>query len=191
MTEEQGIIEEQEPEPEPVEEVSSSPFVGPPVIQRADGTYIIYWCGNPNMRYAVIEEIDEALYHEVKAWAEANPEQVEHEPEPEVPEPPPFHPGPDYELIDGVWTKVRFSKIDFVMFCGFSFLVDLNEVIADGNADAAAVKDLLMSASYIDITDPNTAQMLNILASEQGGNILTSDDVTRILAGEVYREPKA
>ena len=49
-------------------------------------------------------------YFTPEQWAAAHPQ-----PEPE---PAPFHPGPDYEEIDGVWVKVRFTKKDFLLLCG-------------------------------------------------------------------------
>jgi len=43
-----------------------------------------------------------------------------------------------------------------------------------------------MAAEYISIKDPDTVQMAHLLASPQGGSILTPDDVARILAGQVW-----
>ena len=56
---------------------------------------------------------------------------------------------------------------------------------------AGTVKDLLMASEYISLQDQATAQMLGLLSTPEGGNILTAEDVGRILMGEVWQEPEA
>jgi len=101
-----------------------------------------------------------------------------------------LRPGPDYDLIDGQWIRRRFSKKDFLLFCGLSKVVALNASINAGNALAKTVHDLLFAAEYIDLSDPATAQMLSLLADEQTGNIFSAEEVAAILKGQAY-EPES
>ena len=117
-------------------------------------------------------------YFTPEEWAEMHP----------VPEPvpQPFHPGPDYEeQEDGTWLRVRYSVKDFMLWVGFEKIVMANAAIAAGNVMVGAVKDLLMAADFISLKDPDTVQMLGMLATPEGGSILTPEDVARILAGQV------
>ena len=99
---------------------------------------------------------------------------------------PPEH-RPDYALIDNQWVKVSYSKKEFMLWAGVDKMTAVNAAIAAGNVLVGTVKDLLMAADYIDIRDPDTIQMINLLASTQGGDILIQDDVERILAGKPYQ----
>lgn len=108
------------------------------------------------------------------------------------PPPQPFDPGPDYEKReDGVFVRWRYSRKDFLLWCGIDKVAALNAARAAGNVMVETAKDLMMAAEYISIRDPDTVQMLGLLATPEGGNILTGDDVTRILAGQEVREPEA
>ena len=109
----------------------------------------------------------------------------------QVPEPPPaqpLSPGPDYALINDEWRKVRYSKKAFMLWCGIDKMAAVNAVIAAGNPLVETVKDLLMAADYIDVTDTDTIQMINMLATPQGGGIMDADDVIRILTGEAWQQ---
>ena len=99
---------------------------------------------------------------------------------------PPEH-RPDYALIDDRWVKVRYTKKEFMLWAGVDKMTAVNAAIAAGNVLVGTVKDLLMAADYIDIRDPDTIQMINLLASPQGGDILDNSDVERILAGKPYQ----
>ena len=119
----------------------------------------------------------------------------EYGPEPDgwgdTPPPQPFHPGPDYEKQeDGTWLRVRYTRKDFMLWCGIEKLTMINAAIAGGNVLVETVKDLLMAAEFISIKDPDTVQMAHLLASSEGGSILTPADVTRILAGQTIQEPE-
>jgi hypothetical protein len=73
-----------------------------------------------------------------------------------------------------------------MLWCGMDKLTQINAAIAGGNVLVETVKDLLMASEFISIKDPDTVQMAHLLASPQGGSILTPDDVARILAGQVW-----
>lgn len=107
-----------------------------------------------------------------------------------APPPQPFNPGPDYEERNGHWVRVTYTKKDFMLWCGMDKLVALNMALTAGNPLVKTVLDLLMAADFISIADPATAQMLGILATPEGGGILTPEDVARILAGEVLAAPE-
>ena len=110
----------------------------------------------------------------------------------DTPPEPPFHPGPDYEdLGNGVWRKWRYTRKEFLLHCGFDNITAVNAAIAAGNVVVETAKDLMMAAEFISIKDEDTAQMLGLLATPQGGSILKPDDVARILAGQVIHEPDA
>jgi len=98
---------------------------------------------------------------------------------------------PDYDLINDQWVKVRYTRKDFMLWCGFERIAHLNAVIATGNVVAGTVKDLLMASEYISLQDLATAQMLGLLSTPEGGNILTAEDVGRILMGEVWHDPES
>jgi len=117
-----------------------------------------------------------------KQWLESN--------QPPAPEPGPamFHPGSDYDKCGEDWWKVRFSKKDFLLLCGVPQIIRLEAAIASGNAAAKAVHTLLMAAEYIDVTDPATVQIVMMLASDATGNVLSTEDVSRILQGVKYEE---
>jgi hypothetical protein len=91
------------------------------VQYRPDGSYIIAQNGYP---YHVPNEGEFAdLWARVDAYVKANPDMLIPEP---VPEPPPFNPGPDYEQQpDGSWIKIRYSKKEFMLWCGFEKIAAL------------------------------------------------------------------
>jgi len=106
------------------------------------------------------------------------------------PPPPPFNPGPDYEKQeDGTWLRVRYTKKDFMLWCGMDKLVLINAAIGQGNTLVKTVHDLLMAAEFVSIKDQDTVEMAHLLATEAGGSILTPDDVARILGGQTIQEP--
>jgi hypothetical protein len=135
---------------------------------------------SPEGNFEVWEEKPEG-YLTAEEWFELHP------PEP----PPPAVPDPDYyELINDVWTKVRYSKKSFMLWCGIDKIVAINAAIAGGNMFVYSIKDLLMAADYIDILDPDTVQMVQLLTTPTGGNILSLEEAGRILTGEVWVEPE-
>lgn len=93
-------------------------------------------------------------------------------------------PGIEYKFMYGAWKKDRFSKKEFMVLCGIDKILAVNNLIGMGNTIVQTVKDLLFAADYISLNDPMTGQMLNMLATEGGGNILTTNDILRILAGK-------
>ncbi len=121
-----------------------------------------------------------AGYITPEEWAAAHPV-----PEPE---PAPFNPGPEYvERADG-WWKIRFSKKDFLLLCGVPRVVALNTAIAGGNMLAKTVHDLLFAAEYVDVTDPDTVQMIRLLTTPDAGSVLTAEQAAAILTGVKYEE---
>jgi hypothetical protein len=68
-------------------------------------------------------------------------------------------------------------------------LVALNAAISAENVLVKTVLDLLMAAEYINIKDPDTAQMLGALTTAEGGSLLTVAEMQRILAGQVVAPP--
>jgi|GEM_PF-2976333 len=104
----------------------------------------------------------------------------------EAPEPAPASPGDDYIFRDGDWWKLRFSKKDFLLLCGLPQIVKLNTAISAGNALAQTVHDLLFAADYIDVTDPATIQMVQMLTTEAAGSVLTAEQAAAILQGVKY-----
>lgn len=101
---------------------------------------------------------------------------------------PEFNPGPDYQKIDGAWVKTRFSKKDFLLLCGIPLVTALNTAINAGNALAKTVHDLLFASEYIDLTDPATIQMLQLLTTAEAGGVLTEAQAQTILKGVIYEE---
>lgn len=93
-----------------------------------------------------------------------------------------LRPGDDHELVDGQWMKARFSKKEFLLWCGLEQIIKLNAT-RQVNPMAETVYTLLMAAEFIDVTDPATVQMVQLLATEAAGEILSAEDVARILAG--------
>lgn len=136
--------------------------------------------GNPANCY--VDEQPEGYISEAE-WLAAHPAPA---PEP-VPEPE-LSPGPDYEKRGENWWQIRFSKKDFLLLCGVPQVIKLEAVKASGNAAAQAVYTLLMASEYIDVTDPATIQLLEMLASSDAGNVLTAEDAARILQGVKYDE---
>jgi len=52
----------------------------------------------------------------------------------DTPPPQPFHPGPDYEKQeDGTWLRIRYTRKDFMLWCGIDKLMQINAAIAEGN----------------------------------------------------------
>ena len=108
-----------------------------------------------------------------------------------TPDPAEFNPGPDYEKRGDEWWKIRFSKKDLLLLCGIQQVIALNTAINSGNALAKTVHDLLFASEFIDVTDPATVQMIEMLASETAGSVLTNDDAARILQGVKYVQADA
>lgn len=77
-----------------------------------------------------------------------------------------------------------FSKKEFMLLCGVDKMVAVNTAIINGNPLVKTIHDLLMAAEYIDLADPSTIQMVNMLSTPVCGNILDSNDVERILSGQ-------
>lgn len=84
--------------------------------------------------------------------------------------------------------KVKFTKKEFLLWCGLESIVKLNTVIAAGNMTAKTVHDLLFVAEFIDVTDPATITMVQLLTTGAAGGVLTAEDAARILAGELFNE---
>ncbi len=95
-------------------------------------------------------------------------------------------PGSDYQFRDGAWIKTRFTKKEFLLLCGLPQVVKLNQAINGGNVLAKSVHDLLMSSDYIDLTDPDTEAMLQLLTTAEGGEIMTGAQADEILKGLAY-----
>ncbi len=95
-------------------------------------------------------------------------------------------PGSEYRFMDGSWIKIRFTKKEFLLVCGLDQVVKLNAAINSGNTLAKTVHDLLMSSEYIDVTDPTTGTMLELLTTIEGGQIMSPDQVEEILKGRSY-----
>ena len=109
---------------------------------------------------------------------------------PAAPEPEPveFNPGPDYVRRDGDWWKIRFTKKEFLLLCGLPQVIALEAAIGGGNARAKAVHTLLMAAEYIDVTDPDTGLMVQLLTTEAGGSVLTAGQAAELLKGVRYED---
>ncbi|UQZ87877.1 hypothetical protein C4J81_04645 [Deltaproteobacteria bacterium Smac51] len=104
----------------------------------------------------------------------------------ELPEPE-FTPGVDFEKRDdGNWYRIRYTKKGFLLLCGLMKVAALNAAINAGNDMAKTAHDLLFASEYIDVTDPDTIQLVEILTTAKAGNILTDEDAARVLAGELY-----
>jgi hypothetical protein len=112
---------------------------------------------------------------------------------PPAPEPDPmeFDPGPDYIKRNDEWWKVRFSKKDFLLLCGIAQVTALNTAISSGNALAKTIHDFLFASEFIDVADPATVQMVQMLASSAAGSVLTNEDAARILQGVKYVQADA
>jgi hypothetical protein len=108
----------------------------------------------------------------------------------DTPPPQPFHPGSDYEeLGGGEWVRVRYTKKDFLLWCGVDKLMAMNREIEEGNYTVKTMLDLLMASEFISIKDPDTVQMLGMLTTPAGGSLLTQEEMQRILTGQVVYEP--
>jgi len=129
--------------------------------------------GNPE----VWEEKPEG-YFTVEQWAAAHPL-----PEPEIE----FNPGADYEQRDGAWWRVRFTKKEFLLLCGIQQVAALNMARKD-NVMAETIYTLLMAAEYIDVTDPDTIQMAELLTSDAAGRVLTAEQAANILQGVKHEQ---
>jgi hypothetical protein len=92
----------------------------------------------------------------------------------------------DWIIEDGKKVKIKYSKKEFMLWCGIPAIVNVNVQITQGNSLVKTVLDLLQAADYISLRDPDTAQMLGLLTTPEGGEIFTSEEVIRILAGEEY-----
>lgn len=98
----------------------------------------------------------------------------------------PFNPGSDYEERDGEWWKIRFTKKEYLLLCGIAQVGALNAAINAGNVLAKTIHDLLMAADYIDVTDLDTIQMVQLLTTEPAGSVLTAEQAADILQGVKY-----
>ena len=96
-------------------------------------------------------------------------------------------PGTDYSFKDGAWCKTRFTKKEFLLLCGLDKVASLNAG-AKENPMLAAVHDILMASEFVDVTDKDTMQLVGLLASDGGGNILSTADRNRILSGVKYEK---
>lgn len=95
-------------------------------------------------------------------------------------------PGPEYQLREDGWHKTIFTKKDFLLRCGLAKVAALNGAINSGNVMAKTVHDLLFASEYIDVTDPATVQLVNLMATEGLNSIFTAEEAAAILAGEKY-----
>lgn len=95
-------------------------------------------------------------------------------------------PGDDYDLVDSQWVRHRFTKKDFLLLCGIPRVAALNAAINAGNVLAKTVHDLLFASEYIDVTDPDTVQMVQLLTTAEAGSVLTAEQATDILKGTIY-----
>lgn len=123
--------------------------------------------GNPE----VWEEKPEG-YFTPEEWQTAHPE-------------PEWNPGPGYEKRDGGWWQVRLTKKEFLLLCGLENIVALS-LARKENAWAETVYTLLMAAEYINVSDPDTARLVQIMASPEGGGVLSPQEAQRILTGVAY-----
>lgn len=97
-----------------------------------------------------------------------------------------LRPGDDYDLVDGQWMRHRFTKKDFLLLCGIAQVAALNTAINAGNALAKTVHDLLSVSDYIDVTDPDTTALVNLLTTAEAGSVLTAKQAAEILKGVPY-----
>ena len=91
---------------------------------------------------------------------------------------------PNGVVINGKLVKALYSKKEFMLWCGVDKMVAVNTAISSGNQLVKTIHDLLMAADYIDIQDPDTIQMISTLGSVNAGQILSTQDVERILGGQ-------
>ena len=94
--------------------------------------------------------------------------------------------GQDYQRQGDGWMKIRFTKKEFLLWCGVENIVKLNAAIAGGNMLAKTAHDLVFAAEYIDVTDPDTVQLVQLLTTEAAGAQLAPAEAARILAGKPY-----
>lgn len=92
----------------------------------------------------------------------------------------------DWDESTAQWIKKRFSKKDFLLLCGIMRVAALNAAISAGNALAKTVHDLLFASEYIDVTDENTGQLVQILTTTEAGSVLTEAQAAEILKGVPY-----
>jgi len=132
-----------------------------------------------------LEEAAEAMGWEEGTWREITPLEMkeiqkmfENQPTME------YKQGPDNQ-----WYRWRYSKKDFMLWCGLDKMIACNAAISGGNHVVKTVLDLLQASEFISLEDPNTIQMLGILATPTGGDIFNQQDVDRILTGEPWVNP--
>lgn len=87
-----------------------------------------------------------------------------------------------YTLKDGVWYQTRFTKKEFLLWCGLDKLALLNKIISEGNFMAKSVYDLVFASEYVDVADKDTIELVGMLASAEIA-IFSNEDVARILKG--------
>lgn len=97
-----------------------------------------------------------------------------------------LRPGRDYDLVDDQWVRHRFTKKAFLLLCGISQVAALNAAINAGNTLAKTVHDLLAVSDYIDVTDPDTIQLVQLLTTTEAGSVLTAKQAAEILKGVPY-----
>ena len=123
------------------------------------------------------------------AWIKPNLIPITEQEADELRKPPAMPPSGDYIQENDQWVKTRYTKKDFMLWVGMEKIIAVNAAIS--NPLIKTIHDLLMAAEYISLRDPATQQMLSMLASPSCGDILTMQDVERILAGEVWIAPEA
>lgn len=97
-------------------------------------------------------------------------------------------PGPDYDWDEdaGQWIRKRFTKKDFLLLCGIRQVAALNAAISAGSAMAKTVHDLLFASEYIDVSDPATGQLVQLLTTPEAGSVLTAAQAAEILKSAPY-----
>jgi hypothetical protein len=93
-----------------------------------------------------------------------------------------------YEQRGDSLYKIKFTKKEFLLWCGLESIVKLNLAIDGGNMTAKTVHDLLFAAEFIDVTDADTKQMVNILTTGAAESVLTTEEAARILTGKLYKK---
>lgn len=134
---------------------------------------------SPEGHFTVWEEKPEG-YFTVEEWESMHPFE-EPESHPYI-----FTPGSDYEKRGDNWWQIRFTRKEFLLHCGIQQVILFNTRVIEGNAIAKTVHDLLFASEYIDVNDSDTINLVNLLTTEVGGEVLTAEDATRILQGAKY-----
>jgi len=104
--------------------------------------------------------------------------------------PSPFTPGPNFIQRDnGEWYKVRYTRKEFVLWCGMDKFVALNHAIVNGNVLLLSLRTMMEISEYISLLDDDTKYFVTVMTTPEGGNILTDQDAVRILTGEKWIDP--